>query len=143
MITYSEIIKKIRKDKGLSLREFANLCDLSHSYIDKLEKGIDPRNGKEVSPTLDTIKQICIKTNYPLEKFLSETGYIENFDNPILLDKKNASSETKEGNLIYKKLVEIGFIKDGEKITEEHLKVLADVIAPQIDFVHFKLNKGE
>ena len=76
MKTYSVLIKEIRTSMKLSLREFAEKCLLSHSYIDKLEKGIDPRNNKPVSPTLDTIKQICDKTNYPLESFLAETGYI-------------------------------------------------------------------
>lgn len=52
-----EIIKEYREKNKLSLRDFSNLCNLSHTYIDKLEKGKDPRNGKAVEPTLDALEK--------------------------------------------------------------------------------------
>ncbi len=33
-------LKKIRKGKGLSYRELAQLCDVDHSQISKIEKGL-------------------------------------------------------------------------------------------------------
>ena len=49
------IIKKYRTAKGLSLRAFAAKCGLSHSYVDILEKGRDPRNGQPPRPSIDTL----------------------------------------------------------------------------------------
>lgn len=48
-------IKMRREELGLSLRDLADLTGLSHSYIDKLEKGIDQRSKKPVHPTTDTL----------------------------------------------------------------------------------------
>ncbi len=49
------IIRQYRMDKGLSLRAFASRCGLSHSYVDMLEKGHDPRNGQSPRPSIDTL----------------------------------------------------------------------------------------
>ncbi|QQY53381.1 helix-turn-helix transcriptional regulator [Clostridioides difficile] len=38
MQTLAEIIKEYRSEHNLSLREFSNLCGVSHTYIDKIEK---------------------------------------------------------------------------------------------------------
>ncbi|NLT94075.1 MAG: helix-turn-helix transcriptional regulator [Clostridia bacterium] len=72
-----EIIKKYREENNLSLREFADKCDLSHSYISKLEEGKDPRSGKKIEPTLDTVKKISEAINIPLDELLKMIGYIE------------------------------------------------------------------
>ena len=52
-------IKESREERGLSLRDFASLCDLSHSYVDSIEKGKDPRSGKPVSPTVESLIKIA------------------------------------------------------------------------------------
>ncbi|MGH1260516.1 MULTISPECIES: helix-turn-helix domain-containing protein [Bacillus] len=77
MKTLGNIINEYRKEKNLSLREFALRCQLSHSYIDKLEKGIDPRNGKPVEPTLAVIEQIAKALNKNKSDLLEEIGYLE------------------------------------------------------------------
>ncbi|SFZ89530.1 Helix-turn-helix [Flaviramulus basaltis] len=33
-------LKKIRKERGFSYRELAQLCDVDHSQISKIEKGL-------------------------------------------------------------------------------------------------------
>lgn len=95
MKSYSQVLKEIRNSTGLSLRDFANKCGLSHAYIDKLEKGVDPRTGNTVSPSLDTIRQICNSTGYPLDRFLKETGYIEPTE-------ANHQSHQFEGNVYFR-----------------------------------------
>lgn len=47
----------VREKRGdMSLREFAKICgDISHTQIDNIERGIDPRSGKVVRPTLISI----------------------------------------------------------------------------------------
>lgn len=69
-------IQNYRKKHGLSLRNFAEICDLSHSYIDKLEKGIDPRNNKPILPTIDTLEKIARATNTSLKDLLVSLEYI-------------------------------------------------------------------
>lgn len=56
-IKFSEFIRT--KRGNLSLREFARRCDgISHTQIDCIEKGIDPRTGKTVRPTVETLAKI-------------------------------------------------------------------------------------
>ncbi|MCU7663399.1 MULTISPECIES: helix-turn-helix domain-containing protein [Bacillus] len=75
--TLGEIIKNYRLTHKLSLRDFAQKCDVSHAYIDKLEKGIDPRNGKPVEPTLLVIEKISKAMDKKTENLLEEIGFIE------------------------------------------------------------------
>lgn len=51
----------VRNKRGnLSLRDFAKLCDnISHTQIDCIEKGYDPRTGKPIRPTVDTLERIA------------------------------------------------------------------------------------
>lgn len=65
-----DLIKQYRNDKGLSLRDFAKQCGLSHTYISALEKNIDPRTGKPIAPTLDTVKYLSKGMNMSIEEIL-------------------------------------------------------------------------
>ena len=47
----SEFIKQYREDHGLSQRQFAAQCGLSHGYIALLEKEINPKTGEPITPT--------------------------------------------------------------------------------------------
>lgn len=75
--TIGEIIKDYRFTNKLSLRDFAQKCDVSHTYIDKLEKGIDSRNGKPVEPTLLVIEKISKALDKNTETLLEEIGFIK------------------------------------------------------------------
>lgn len=49
----------LKEQRGnMPLRQFASICGVSHSYIDKIEKGRDPRSGKPLSVTVDTLRLI-------------------------------------------------------------------------------------
>ncbi|PEC13563.1 helix-turn-helix domain-containing protein [Bacillus thuringiensis] len=74
--TLGEIIKNYRLTNKLSLREFAQKCDVSHTYIDKLEKGVDSRTGKPVEPTLLVIGKISNAMNISTKSLLEEIGFI-------------------------------------------------------------------
>lgn len=54
----------------MSQRDFAKKCGLSHTYIAALEKNVDPRTGKPIAPTLDTVKDVAQAMNLPIEKLL-------------------------------------------------------------------------
>lgn len=65
-----DIILNYRKEKGISQRDFAKQCNISHSYIAMLEKNIDTRTGKPICPTLETIKNISIGMRIPIDDLL-------------------------------------------------------------------------
>lgn len=70
-----DLIKARRESLGLSLREFGNLCGISHSYIRNLEEG-DPRTGREIVPTLSCLKKLAPVLEMSLEELLKRIGYI-------------------------------------------------------------------
>ena len=70
MKTLGEIIKEYRQENSLSLREFSKKCGLSHTYIDKLEKGVDPRSGKPVEPTIDVLEKVSSALSINLQELL-------------------------------------------------------------------------
>lgn len=65
-----DLIKEYRLKNNLSLRDFAQKCGLSHTYISALEKNIDPRTGKPIAPTLDTVKYISKGMHLSIEEIL-------------------------------------------------------------------------
>lgn len=87
-----------------SLRDFANKLEISHTYLDSLEKGYDGRNKKPVRVTVDILSKIAKALNEPLEKlvFLSENKdyNLSNEDTPeiraIARDVAKLNPEKKE-----------------------------------------------
>jgi Helix-turn-helix. len=66
--------ERIREARGeLSLRDFAKICEISHTHLDSLEKGYDPRTGKKVSIGWDTLKKISAATGLPVLYITGET----------------------------------------------------------------------
>ena len=50
----------IRELRGsTSLRDFAKQCNISHTHLDSIEKGVDPRTGKPVRVTIETLKNLA------------------------------------------------------------------------------------
>lgn len=103
METLGSFIAKERNKRGLSLRDFAELCDISHSYLDNLEKGKDRRTNKPVSPTLDTLKKLSRGLDIPINDLINialneseivspksdnDTSKIEEFDFVLAANKE-------------------------------------------------------
>lgn len=59
------------KQGGLSLRDFAKKLDISHTYLDSLEKGYDNRSKKPVRITVDTLSKIAQALDEPIEKLVA------------------------------------------------------------------------
>ncbi|EOW9529610.1 helix-turn-helix domain-containing protein [Bacillus cytotoxicus] len=125
MKTLGMIIREYRQEHNLSLREFATRCQLSHSYIDKLEKGKDPRNGKPVEPTLAVIEQIAHAIHKDKTDLLEEIGYLNKQGNIKLssLTKKEERDIAKDLEKTLEELEnsENALMFDGEPI-DEHTK---------------------
>lgn len=76
MKTIGQVIEQIFFDSGLSMREFSEKVGYSRQYIYDLFREKD-NDGTSRKLQLDTLKQICERTNYDLGKLLAETGYIK------------------------------------------------------------------
>lgn len=81
-----DIILKYRKEMNMSQREFSKKSNMSHSYIAMLEKNIDARTGKPISPTLETIKNVSVATNIPIDDILK----LLNDEQEIVINKEEA-----------------------------------------------------
>lgn len=118
MKTLGQLIKEYRDSNNLSLREFAKRSEVSHSYIDKLEKEYDANTGKKVEPTIDTIEKISRAMNVSLEFVLIQTGKISTYNKTgSLSDQILKFIENEYGNTNYNE----SLIKDLVNIIENHL----------------------
>ncbi len=79
---FGDYIHRKRTAQKLSLRKFGELCGLSHTHIDSIEKGIDYRNNKQVRPTNDTVLKIAnaLKVNKEIMFLLSLEQTADNFE---------------------------------------------------------------
>ena len=86
-----EFIKKYRG--SMSLRDFADKCGISHTHLDSIEKGMDPRTGKPVSVTVETLKKIANAMNMSINDLLIQSGDVKlediHFDNAQAVDLDN------------------------------------------------------
>lgn len=74
-----DAITKFRTEQGLSQREFAKRCNLSHNTIHLLEKGINPRSGKPLVPDTITYKKIADGMGITMDELfttLDQTEYV-------------------------------------------------------------------
>lgn len=134
--TLKDIIRTSRIEKGLSLREFGEIVNLSHTYLNKLEKGFDPRTGKEIVPTIDTLIKISEGLDIPTEKFLSICGYLENED------KDELETEVSLELLLSEFIESINNYKyitlNGHKLTEKDLNNITEKFKHEIQNYNFK-----
>lgn len=115
------------KRGNMSLRDFASKLDISHTYLDSLEKGYDARNKKPVRVTVDTLSKIAKALDEPLEKLvaLSENrDYISNQqEDPLGLAKigfsmDNYAPPTEKQKEQIRDLLEV-ILKDNKKENKE------------------------
>ena len=106
----------LREKRGeMSLRDFANKLDISHTYLDSLEKGYDSRNKKPVRITVDTLSKIAKALYEPLEKLVA------------LSENKDYNPEKAQEDPLG--LAKIGFsIKDYNPPTDKQREQLAELI---------------
>lgn len=68
----------IRNYRGkTSLRAFAEKCEISHTHLDSIEKGFDPRTGKPVKVTVETLKKIANAMNMSINDLLIKSGDVK------------------------------------------------------------------
>lgn len=117
-----KVILDYRLKNKLSQRDFATLCDVSHSYINKLEKGVDPRSGKSVEPTLLMIEKIAKAMKKSKNELLEEIGYLNKAGQTSLSSKEERDiARDLEKTLEDLENSEDALMFDGEPI-DEHTK---------------------
>lgn len=71
-------LRKLRGAK--SLRKASKEIGISHTYLDSLEKGLDPRSEKERMPSIETMRKISKVYNIDLIELLIEADYLSTKD---------------------------------------------------------------
>ena len=61
-----DVVRKYRQENHLSLRAFGEMCGISHTTIDCIEKGYDPRTGKRVNITNMTFSKLSDVLKIPV-----------------------------------------------------------------------------
>ncbi|MCK9327359.1 MAG: helix-turn-helix domain-containing protein [Bacteroidales bacterium] len=85
-----KLLKRLRE--GEPLRDTAERIGISHTYLRVLEKGYDPRTGKEINPSAETLQKLAIAYNYDYRKLLQIAGYLDN--NDIINHTENTDDPT-------------------------------------------------
>ncbi|MBS5582787.1 helix-turn-helix domain-containing protein [uncultured Megasphaera sp.] len=78
MMKIGEWVRQYRKEHGLSMQAFGDLCGLSRAYISILEKGINPTTNKPFSPTIQTVQKIADVTGLDLNLLDKDQSLIIN-----------------------------------------------------------------
>lgn len=81
-----EWIKKYRHAHGMSMQDFANMVGISKAYVGQLEKGVNPRTGKPISPTILAIGKISREVGIPINEFLEMLDK----DQPVTIPSETA-----------------------------------------------------
>jgi transcriptional regulator with XRE-family HTH domain len=112
MSLLSDLIRTKRLNNGFSLREFSEKCGLSHTYIKNLEES-DPRTGKEIVPTVESLGKIAKALNMSLEELLKEIGYIRKEEEGVF---EASNLRLIRGNMSYKAVTDDISAKTGRFI---------------------------
>lgn len=67
-----DILRRIRTERNLSLREAAGRIGVSHTYLNALEKGVNPQTGKSVNPSAKTLRKVSEAYGISLDELLSK-----------------------------------------------------------------------
>lgn len=86
-MTLGDYISNFRRERGMSMDEFAALCHLSKGYISMLENNRNPRNNQPIAPSLETFQSVAKATGVELNELL---GLLER-GQPITLEKNDTS----------------------------------------------------
>ena len=89
MSELGDLLRKLRGDR--SLREVAQITDLSHTYISDVEKGFRRASGKPLNPSPEILKRLADAYGYPYEKLMETAGYLD-----TSFDTQSSQSEKDE-----------------------------------------------
>lgn len=97
-----EWVRQYRKEHGLSMQTFGDMCGLSRAYISILEKGINPTTNKPFSPTIQTVQKIAEVTGLDLN--LLDKGQPLIINSPNIIGDPVFTKEERELLSLYHQL---------------------------------------
>jgi len=62
-VLFRDILKKLRKEKGLTQKKLAEKADINEKYFGRIERG-------ESSPTFNTILKLCNALEIKIDEFM-------------------------------------------------------------------------
>lgn len=65
-----DFIKQYRKEKHLTMQEFADRCGLSKGYISMLESGKHPQSQRPIVPSIETYGKLAAGMDMQIDEFL-------------------------------------------------------------------------
>ena len=114
-----ELIIEYRTSHNISQRQFADICDLSNGYISMLERGINPKTQKPITPTIPQLKKLADGMAMTISEILEKVD-----DMPIDLSGPGSIIPFPE----LQKVPLIGAIACGAPIlAEEHIEDYVDM----------------
>ena len=78
----SEIVRDYRKRHRMSLRTFAERCDISHTVIDHIEKEVN-QMGSPYQPSLDTLQKVANGMRMTLNELLNQMDDMNVYVNEV------------------------------------------------------------
>lgn len=58
-MTLGDIIYRYRKENNFTMEYIAKVCGITKGYVAMLEKNVNPKTGRPVKPTVETISKVC------------------------------------------------------------------------------------
>lgn len=131
-MSFGQTLKELRNEKQLTQQELGYMLNLSKANVSKYESNT-------LEPNIETIQIISRIFNVSSDYLL---GLSNVPNNTVCEVAKNTTTQSDNAfaDEMYSTLVDIGFIDDGEEITDKHLEVLTKILAPQIDYAKFELS---
>ena len=91
-----EWLKSYRIQHKLTMQDMANLCGFSKSYVNMLEKGINPTTNKPVSPTMQIFEKIARATGQDIDSLLK----LLDDEQLVTINTSNAKISAEESKLL-------------------------------------------
>ena len=114
-----EIINAIKKEKGLTNAQIAQLSGVTLSTLDKITSGVN------TNPKLDTLQAICSVLGCTLNDFADMPN--ETKISPSTAEAAPGEDVSDMFDQLNELLVSMGLIKDGDDLTAQQAEVLLAV----------------
>lgn len=124
-------IKELRIELNMTQEDLGKKLQVQKAAVSKYETG-------RAQLSSDLIIQLCSIFNVSSDYLLG----LSNLRNSTINEPAKSSTIKTDNAIadeIYSTLIDIGFINDGDEITDNHLEVLTKILAPQIDYAKFQL----
>lgn len=86
----NELIKLFRETNDYTMQEFADRCGLSKGYISMLEKGVQPRNGNKITPSIETIAKLAKAMGMTPDELIQQLNGDQEVSLTPIIDEKTA-----------------------------------------------------